>query len=250
MLWLRRLSIFKHVGLVLAGVLIAVVISQRSAQRPVQAEPASAPAPAPQAVSDPQAGRTGFDPLSTAEQDLAAALAAPAIAQLRGAKAQGAVEPLLVERHEEDKQLYLKGAWDRRADVLVYDYASDRLIQSVVNLTTKRVDATTAVRDVQPLITAAERDRALALALADPTAGPGLRGWYQRVTKQTLDSPAQLRVDALVFRADAMADSKLGRNECGVRRCAQLLFATAEGQLIDVTVYVDLSRGAVFAVQQ
>ncbi|HEY1013707.1 MAG TPA: hypothetical protein VGE07_13435, partial [Herpetosiphonaceae bacterium] len=165
-------------------------------------------------------------------------------------KAAGAVEPLLVERHQEDKQVYLSGTWDRRADVFVYDYSNDTLIQAVVNLTAKRIDATTAVKNVQPPITAAERDRAVALALADPTAGPGLRGWYQRITQRTLEKPEQLQADALVFRADAMADSKLGRNECGVRRCAQLLFSTAERQLIDVTVYVDLSRGVVFAVQQ
>src|SRR5215208_170461 len=64
--------------------------------------------------------RVGFDPLSSKEVNLAKQLALSDA--ISASRSDQPMELLLVERHEESKEVYAGGAWPRRADVFFYDY--------------------------------------------------------------------------------------------------------------------------------
>ena len=187
--------------------------------------------------------RIGYDPLSLAEQDRAREIAlgdAAVSVQLADATH---IELLLIERHQEPKQVMQQGGAPRRADVYLYRYDADQLIYAIVDLHTARVDNMTTTQDVQLPLTQAEATRAVQLVLGDPQAGAALRAQFQQISGQALrDATQQLRVHALIFRADAMP-RRADARACGIRRCAQLMIATQDDILINLLPIVDLSRG-------
>jgi hypothetical protein len=208
---------------------------------------------------------TGYDPLTPAEQTRAlqalqgagramqgltlpdsasrTGAAAPATA---GTSAAPAEEVLLVERHQEDKQAYDQGRWPRRADVYVYRYADDTLIRQVYNMDTNQVDQLDPVQGVQLPLTAAESQRALAIALADGIVRPMLDAEFRLITQQDLVSSDQLILKAMTFHADAAPGKELGEAaQCGIKRCAQLLLAAGDNVALQVIPIVDLSSGKV-----
>lgn len=148
--------------------------------------------------------RIGFDPLSVEEQQLAreAALAAPSVAQLLEGIRRS--ELLLIERHEESKEVYnSNGAWPRRADVFIYNYAQDTLVRAVVDLSAGEVDSVEALQSFQLPFTANEAAVALGIALADGLAGELILDEYQRLVG-TLLTPEAVEVSPIVLcRLDA-----------------------------------------------
>jgi hypothetical protein len=192
-------------------------------------------------------GRSGYDPLSADEITLARTLAFQNTTFAQHLQAASQTELLLIERHQETKAVMQSGNWPRRADVLVYAYGSETLVQAVVNLATRRVDFVTTTQNVQPPLNAAETDRAFDLVMATPALQAEIKAQYQTITGQTLTRPKQqLKIEALIFRADSMPTAPLGAAvECGRHRCAQLLLTTQDNLLINVLPIVDLSQGLV-----
>jgi hypothetical protein len=188
---------------------------------------------------------SGYDPLSPEEQQLAQEIAGqnPGIAAAMNAESR--TEVLLTERHAETKEVVRSGTWPRRADVYTYLYDSDTLLQAVVNLTSGQVDSVETVQNVQPPLTQNETARAIQLLLADPAVTANIAAQYQAITGTTLTKPeTQLKLNTLIYRADAMPDSNPGAAACGLHRCAQFLIATQDDIVIDVLPIVDLSAGA------
>lgn len=188
----------------------------------------------------------GTDPLSPAELDQAADLARGSSGgqESTGADADDIV--VLVERREE-----AKGADPalRRADVWEYSYDDDILTRTLVDLTTGRVVRSQVIPDTQPPLTPDEVDRALTLALEDPAFETLLATRYRQATGRDLLDPAtDLRLQAMVFRADANPRAATGdAARCGEHRCAQLLVQTSDDILVNLLPIVDLSEGRLVA---
>jgi hypothetical protein len=148
---------------------------------------------------------------------------------------------LLVERHEEGKG---PGADDlRRADVYTYDYGTDTLTISVVDLATFEVDNSQTVTGTQLPLIEAETDLALELALADDEVAELLGDEYAEATGATLTDPVnQLIIQPIVFLASSNPNAATGAAAgCGDQRCAQLLIRTTDHLLIDLLPIIDLS---------
>lgn len=185
----------------------------------------------------------GFDPLGP--EEIAAAVAA--VGPARNAAASDRFEVLSVERHD-DGEPPARGV--RRADVSVYDYASDTLRQYVVDVRDGSIDATLSGRGTQPPLSRAEQARVVAITLADRDAMALLASAYRAATGVTLtDARGQLTMVPIVFRGDSIAGGASGRapSACGVARCAQLLVSSADGLLVDRSPVVNLSKGEVVA---
>ncbi len=191
--------------------------------------------------------RTGTDPLSGGEAGRAQQLALQTLAASGWVQSARQLEVLLVERHAEPKTARQPDNWPRRADVYAYDYATDTLLRSTINLESGAVEQVETGQAVQPPLTPTETGRALALALADAALGPAIGAEFQRITGQPLLNPGQqLNVHALIFRADSLPNRELGvAAACGVQRCAQLLIATPGDFLINLLPVVNLSQGSV-----
>jgi Cu2+-containing amine oxidase len=192
----------------------------------------------------------GYDPLTAHEVNamIAAAVQADAMESPRGA-ASTPQEVLLVERREASKAAYASGSWPRQADVYRYDYATDTLIHTVVEVQNSVVLTIEHLQDVQLPLTAAEEQRALALIRADAALWTELAERYQTITSESLQSLDQLQVKVSVFQADVMPDGlNAAAQLCGRRRCAQVLLFTVEKTLLEMTPIVDLSHGQVVQV--
>jgi hypothetical protein len=191
------------------------------------------------------AARMGYDPLSIDEQALALKLAR-ADPRVAGPQRQGKrSEVLMVERHQEDKPALAATPTLRRADVYVYLYDTDRLLQAVVNLPKNSVDSVITAQKVQLPPTETEGDSALGLALGDGKLGPQIRDEYLRSTGRKLEGADDLVSDALVFHSDAHPGAAgAAAADCGLHRCLQLLLTTRDGVLVNLLPIVDLSRGA------
>ena len=210
----------------------------------------AAPAPFFNRLTFLQPPRTGTDPLSpaeilqtqqTANQD--AALSAQINTPQR-------TEILLVERHQEPKSARQQGNWPRRADMYVYNYDTDTLTHSIINLDTGAVDAVETAQNVQLPLTENETAQANQLALTDPQVSSVIQTQYKTIIGQPLTNPQdQLNVHTLIFKADSMLNQQLDRAaNCGLHRCAQLLITTQTGYLVDLLPIVDLSRSEVVNV--
>lgn len=199
-----------------------------------------------------RAPRTGYDPLSLAEQELALqqfARQAPLMArELRGAQH---TEVLLVERHQEPKAVVTsQKSWPRRADVYMYLYDRDILLHALVNLESRKVEKVERTQDVQLPLTENERIAAQEKVLNNPGIQRAIEAQYQRITgnrlKDAKNPGKELQMRALIFRADAMPGRAQGEGaNCGRQRCAQLLISTEDNVLIDLLPVVNLSRGKV-----
>ena len=190
------------------------------------------------------APRTGFDPLSSAEQAQARTLAFQHSEIARAIDAASQSELLLIERHAETKAVMQSGNWPRRADVFVYLYDSDTLLHAVVNLTARTVDSVETATGVQLPLTQNEMSRAFQLLLSDDTTQANIAAQYVTITGEALARPeSQLKFRALIYRADSMPGSNPGAADCGPHRCAQFLLTTQNDVVINLLPIVDLSRG-------
>jgi Cu2+-containing amine oxidase len=190
---------------------------------------------------------TGYDPLTAQEVDavVAAALQAEGEEGAR-ATAAGKVEVLLVERREASKAAYASGQWQRQGDVYVYDYATETLIHTTVDVQSQAVVAVERVQGVQLPLTAGEVQRALALVQADSALWTALAARYQAISSEPLQQLDQLQGKVSVFYADVMPDRlNAAAQQCGQHRCAQVLLFTVDKTLLELMPIVDLSRGEV-----
>ena len=210
----------------------------------------AAPAPFLSRLTFLQPPRTGTDPLSqteilqaqqTANQD------AGLSAQLNAAQR---TEVLLVERHQETKSVRKQGNWPRRADMYVYNYDTNTLTYSIINLDTGAVDVVETAQNVQLPPNQAETERAIQLALADPQVNAILQTQYQATSGTPLTNPQnQLDIHVLTFKAQSGPDQPQGAvANCGLHRCAQLLITTQNGYFINLLPVVDLSNNQVINV--
>ncbi|MEW5987778.1 MAG: hypothetical protein AB1791_14180 [Chloroflexota bacterium] len=193
--------------------------------------------------------RLGFDPLSPAEQSLAldAALADPAATRLLAGAQR--TEVLLIEIHEEPKEVVQSGAWARRADVYIYDYDHNQLLRAVVALNTGAVEQLEASQYVQLPLTEKETAQALHIALTDGQAGAAISRQYEALTSDPLQGAEQLRLMAYPFRPEWAVGAPTATAVCGLHRCAQLvLTAVANGITLNLLPVVDLSTGRALAV--
>lgn len=194
---------------------------------------------------------TGYDPLTA--QELAAvtqaALDAPAARRATAGDPVAPPEVLLVERRDVGKAASAKGNWPRQGDVYLYDYATNTLIHSIVDVQSGAVITVERVQGVQLPLTAQEEQRALTIVAADPALWDDITARYQRVTGAPLTALTQLQVKVSVFHADVMPARLNGAAQrCGQHRCAQVLLFTVEKTLLDLTPLVDLSQGQVVQV--
>ena len=189
-----------------------------------------------------QTPRTGYDPLSPEEQERAQTLAVQRAEFANALNAASRSELLLIERHAESKTDMRSGNWPRRADVYTYLYDSDTLLLAVVNLTSGQVDSVETMQNVQPPLTQNETNRAIQLLLADATLMANIATQYQTITGTALTQPeTQLKLNTLIYRADAMPNANPGAAACGLHRCAQFLIATQNDVVINLLPIVDLS---------
>ena len=203
------------------------------------------------AVIQIQTPRRGYDPLSPEEQERARTLAVqrPEFASAMNAASRS--ELLLIERHAESKTDMRSGNWPRRADVYTYLYDSDTLLLAVVNLTSGQVSSVQTMQNVQLPLTKNETDHAIQLLLADAAVMANIAGQYQTITGTALTQPeTQLKLNTLIYRADAMPNANPGAAACGLHRCAQFLIATQNDIAINLLPIVDLSLEAVVSAGQ
>ena len=185
------------------------------------------------------------DPLSITEIAQVTATVSPALAArstVTSTNLQNSQEVLLVERHEQ------KGApkEQRRADVYIYDYDTDELINSLVDLNTSEVISSNRQKGVQLPLTQNELKRAKQIVFDDEDERQILEHEYLRITSRPLTDIAELNIKAFTFTADSLPTrineaSKL----CGVNRCAQLMLYTNENIVFEISPIINLSAGVV-----
>ncbi|CDR17035.1 hypothetical protein [Streptomyces iranensis] len=169
----------------------------------------------------------------------------------RNAAGGSGAEPLDTRRPPRAKSA--SSDTDSRAEVQLYDYASDTLITRVVDLRSKKVLDSTRRHGVQPPPTLAEAREAVKVVLADRRLGPGMRESYASQTGKRLASPAQLRLQSMSFlgsRAKGV-DGARKVSRCGEHRCVQLFVRIPGGKWIDTSrIVIDLSarRAAVIGL--
>ncbi|MFE9005939.1 hypothetical protein ACFYOY_28020 [Streptomyces sp. NPDC007875] len=160
-------------------------------------------------------------------------------------------EPLDTRRPPRAKSA--SSAPDSRAEVQLYDYASDTLITRLVDLRSKKVLDSARQHGVQPPPTLAEAREAVKVVLADRRLGPGMRDSYTSQTGKRLTSPSQLRLQSMSFlgsRAKGV-DGARKVSRCGEHRCVQLFVRLPGGKWIDTSrIVIDLSarRAAVIGL--
>jgi hypothetical protein len=198
------------------------------------------------AISQLQTPRTGYDPLSPEEQERSRILASQRAEFASALNTVSRSELLLIERHVESKADMQNGNWPRRADVYTYLYDSDTLMLAVVNLASGEVSSVETMQNVQLPLTQNETDHAIELLLADSALMANIAGQYQTITGTALTQPrTQLKLNVLIYRADAMPNANPGAEACGLHRCAQFLIATQNDVVINLLPIVDLSIEAV-----
>ena len=242
---LLKNSLFVGVGAVLMLILMQRPWSWTQAQ---SADPAAV-------VFAPEQGRTGVEPLSHTEQQQALKIVqdqlAAATSRQQTAKsveygqAGPPLMPLLVERHEETKATYQRAGWGRRADVYLYNYASNETIYALVDLGQVEVVQLERSRQLTLPIVPAEVTRIQKLLWNDPQVKLLLRDYYKLVQTQPLQKVEQLELHALVLHADQTTDVSAA---CTRHRCAQVIISIPDGDVFPFIVVVDLSDERVVTV--
>ena len=188
-------------------------------------------------------GPIGFDSLS--KDEIAAAVNTVGSARIAGTSDR--FEVLRVERHDEGQPAAATRSV-RRADVSVYDYASDALRDYVVDVRDGSIDESTSGYGTQPPLSRGEEALARSIALSDRGTMAALGRAYRTATGVPLVDPAaQLVIVPIVFRADSLEPGRVtgASATCGRARCAQLLISSADDLLVDRSPIVDLSAGRV-----
>ena len=151
-------------------------------------------------------------------------------------------EVLLVERHQQKN-----APQDQRyADIFTYDYETNELIESVVDLNTSAVISSKRTQGTQLPLTENELARAKRIVFEDDDERQILENEYHRITSRPLTDAKDLNIKAFSFTADSLPNrvneaSKL----CGIHRCAQLMLYTGENIVFEITPIVNLSKGVV-----
>ncbi|MGB1251617.1 MAG: hypothetical protein ACPG8W_13450, partial [Candidatus Promineifilaceae bacterium] len=179
---------------------------------------------------------TGYDPLSSAEID---AITNGALIDTR---TTAQMEVLLVERHSESKQTEQRGTWRRRADVYLYDYATNQLTVALVDVESGVVESIEQARMVQLPLTEAEIARAIEIVEADEAVWAAVSAELSRATDTELPSLAAVQIKAFTFVATSLPHrANAASQACGLQRCAQLLLYTTDDIALDLMPIVNLS---------
>ncbi|MFD7445616.1 Tat pathway signal sequence domain protein [Streptomyces sp. NPDC059909] len=214
-----------------------------------QGQGAGAPASDPGVVAAAaDEGEKGFgrDPLTDDELKRAEQLAAaPAARDGRNAGGGRGPQHLTTDLAEPVPSEAGLAAPPRRAVVSYYDYRTDRLVTSTVNLTTGKVEQSAAQQGVQPSPHREELREAVELILASPL-GSGLKADYKDATGSALTSPEPLTLSGFVYRKDREVRIPEQLAECGVHRCVRVITKITNGPWIDTRdLVVDLSARTV-----
>jgi len=151
-------------------------------------------------------------------------------------------EVLLIERNEE------KGApkGQRRADVYIYNYATDELQETLVDLNTSEIISSVTKQGVQLPLTVNELKRAKEIVFEDEDERKILEHEYNRITSRTLNDTSELNIKAFTFTADSLPNRvNEASKQCGIHRCAQLMLYTDENIVFEISPIVNLSAGVV-----
>lgn len=188
------------------------------------------------------------DPLSLDEVSKAAALtskpqfAARSLGDSESSITNTSQELLLVERNEEKNA----PSDQRRADVYIYDYSTNELIQSLIDLNTSEVIRSERKQGVQLPLTDNELKRVKQIVFNDEDERAILEDEYQRITSRQLSDIADLNIKAFTFLADSLPNRvNEASKQCGVHRCAQLMLYTRENIVFEISPIVNLSVGVV-----
>ncbi|MFE7777173.1 Tat pathway signal sequence domain protein [Streptomyces sp. NPDC057445] len=207
-----------------------------------QGEGAGAPDPGvvAEAADEGEKG-VGRDPLTDDELKRAEQLAtAPDARNGRDARGGRGPQHLTTDLAEPDPSDAGLAA-PRRAVVSYYDYRTDRLVTSTVDLTTGKVEQSAAQQGVQPSPHREELREAAELILASPL-GSGLKADYKDATGSALTSTEPLTLSGYVYRKDREARIPEQLGACGVHRCVRVITKITNGPWIDSRdVVVDLS---------
>ncbi len=149
-------------------------------------------------------------------------------------------EILLIERRPVEKGT--ERSAPRLVDVYSYNYETNKLNQTVIDINTNAVQSVTESQGVQLPLIEKEIRQAIDLVFNDPQQLQLLNQEYQRLTGQTLTSVDQVKVKAFTFLGDSLPgvvneDAK----NCGIHRCAQLLLYTSDSVAFEISPVIDLS---------
>ena len=153
------------------------------------------------------------------------------------------LEVLLVERYDAPKGSSTQQM--RQGEVYLYDYATNTLIHTLVDVATGSVK-TEHLQGVQLPLTAHEEERAVALIVDDTALWRTLSERYKIITGDSLRDMEQLQIKVSLFLAEAMPDQvNPAAKQCGLHRCAQVLLFTIDRTVLEILPIVDLSKGEV-----
>ena len=185
------------------------------------------------------------DPLTLDEISRVGSLVTP---QALAAKSENGLvtnddqEVLLIERNEEKDAP--KG--QRRADVYIYNYATDELQETLVDLNTSQIISSVTKQGVQLPLTEKELKRAKEIVFNDEDERQILEQEYNRITSRTLNATSELNIKAFTFTADSLPNRvNEASKQCGIHRCAQLMLYTDENIVFEISPIVNLSAGVV-----
>ncbi len=154
-------------------------------------------------------------------------------------------ELLLIERRRADKSDQAQGNV-RAADVFTYDYQTDTLNHTIINLSSGAIMHSENVQDVQLPLTEKEIDRSRNIATDNLAVQAMLEKEYLMITGQHLPSLEVLSVKAFIFRADSMPGQvNEATKSCGMHRCARLIMHTESRIALETAPIIDLSTGVV-----
>ena len=196
-------------------------------------------------ISEDEIGRAkAMAMTTTASNVLARRSVSVADAAVVSATAAPTVEFLRVQPHRFSKSEYSSNK--RWADSTAYDYRTDELITTVVDLDNNRIISSERTRNMQPPMAATEIERAINIVFEDDEERGILNAEFTRITGLTLTSVDQLQYKAFTFFADSMPNVvNTASKSCGQQRCAQLMLYTHDNIVFEVSPIVNLSAGLV-----
>ena len=160
------------------------------------------------------------------------------------ASATPTVEFLRVQPHRFSKSEITENK--RWVDSTAYDYTTNELITTVVDLDTNQVLSTKRTRNMQPPMAQNEIERAIEIVFQDDVERRVLNTEFTRITGDNLTSIDQLQYKAFTFFADSMPTVvNNASTDCGAQRCAQLMLYTHDNIVFEVSPIVNLSAGLV-----
>lgn len=182
------------------------------------------------------------DPLSVSEINKVVLLTQDKTSARGGNNTNQLKEVLLIERHQQKNAP--KG--QRIADVFTYDYATNELIESLVDLNTSEVIKTSRKQGIQLPLTQNELEKAKRIVFADEEERQILENEYRRITSRHLTDTNELNIKAFTFTADSLPNRvNEASKSCGIHRCAQLMLYTSDNIVFEITPIVNLSKGVV-----